>query len=83
MQNFQYRVLSGIFTPIIQNKNMYIGRWTIPNINNDDKHINKIIDRNNEDHCGICVNEQNISTSFENTKNKEEDDDKYYLPYIM
>ena len=82
MQNFQYRILSGIFTPIIQNKNMYIGRWTIPNVNNDDKHIHRIIDRNNEDHCGIC-NEQNIITSYENTKIREIDDDKYYLPYMM
>jgi hypothetical protein len=45
---------------------MYVGRWSIPNINSDDTQIYKIFDRNNVDHCGSCVNKNVIENVIEN-----------------
>jgi hypothetical protein len=33
----------------------FVGRWSIPN-KNTDIIANKICDRNNEYHCGVCIN---------------------------
>lgn len=57
-------------------KVIFVGRWSVPN--NTNLHIDKIIDRNNEDHCGVCV-------SYEKDKNENEKNihDDYYLAFIM
>ena len=57
-------------------KVIFIGRWSVPN--NTNLHIDKIIDRNNEDHCGVCVSYE--KDKIENEKNIHDD---YYLAFIM
>jgi hypothetical protein len=54
---------------------IFISRWTVNGISNSKNNINKIIDRNNEDHCGVC--DKNF---IEFTKNDEID---YYLPFVI
>jgi hypothetical protein len=54
---------------------IFISRWTVNGISNSNNNINKIIDRNNEDHCGVC--DKNF---IEFTKNDEID---YYLPFVI
>ena len=60
---------------------IFIGRWTISSVSNSSENVNKIFDRNNEDHCGICVN------NFpDDNKIKEKIEKKiidYYTPFIM
>jgi len=54
----------------------FIGRWTITGISNSSTNIDKIIDRNNTDHCGICIDNKNI---------KKKDDKKinYLTPFFL
>ncbi len=59
------------FSPI------FVGRWTISGVSNSTDNINKIIDRNNEDHCGVCY--ENITLS-EPEKKKDAD---YFTPFII
>jgi hypothetical protein len=48
-----YSILSNIKS--VQNSNIFVGRWLISrNSDYNQKSINIIIDRNNNDHCGTC-----------------------------
>ncbi len=67
------------FFPAVKNE-VFVGRWSIPN-KNTDIVTNQICDRNNEDHCGVC-----ITNDFNLTKKnivQDRDDDDYLLPYFM
>jgi hypothetical protein len=59
----------------------FVGRWSIPNKKNTDTVINKICDRNNEDHCGVCIN-NNDPIMKKNIVDVHDDDD-YLRPYFM
>ena len=43
------------FFPTVKNEG-FVGRWSIPN-KNTDTVTNQICDRNNEDHCGGCIDD--------------------------
>ncbi len=67
------------FFPAVKNE-VFVGRWSIPN-KKTDIVVNQICDRNNEDHCGVCIN-----NDFNLTKKNivhDRDDDDYLLPYFM
>lgn len=66
------------FFPAVKNE-VFVGRWSIPN-KNTDMIKNQICDRNNEDHCGVCIN-----NDFNLTKENivDEYDDDYLRPYFM
>jgi hypothetical protein len=58
----------------------FVGRWSIPNKKNTDTVKNQICDRNNEDHCGGCI----INDDTLMKKNiVDEHDDDYLRPYFM
>jgi len=97
--NFQHlnfgKFTNFIAQNIIHKKNslIFIGRWTIPGISNSNHNVNKIFDRNNEDHCGSCISTVNslkndqevISGIIDNTKRNvnvtiSED---YYYPFVF
>ena len=66
------------FFPAVKNE-VFIGRWSIPN-KNTDIIKNQICDRNNEDHCGVCINND------DNPVKKyiiDEHTDDYLRPYFM
>ena len=65
------------FLPAVKNVG-FVGRWSIPN-KNTDTVINQICDRNNEDHCGGCIDDNNLIKK--NIVN--ENDDDYLRPYFM
>jgi len=68
------------FFSVVKNE-VFVGRWSIPNKKNTDIVKNQICDRNNEDHCGVCIiNDNNLIK-----KNIVEyrDDDDYLRPYFM
>jgi hypothetical protein len=77
-RNFSSNSISTFF-PVVKQKG-FVGRWSIPN-KNTDTVINQILDRNNEDHCGVCMN------TDENLMKKNivdvHDDDDYLRPYFM
>jgi hypothetical protein len=52
-RNFSSKSISTFF-PVVNQKS-FVGRWSIPN-KNTDTVTNQICDRNNEDHCGGCMN---------------------------
>ena len=56
---------------------IFVGRWTISGVSNSTDNINKIIDRNNEDHCGVCYEDINLIE-----KDKKDNID-YYTPFII
>jgi len=69
-------------------KVLFVGRWSVPH--STKVHIDQIIDRNNEDHCGVCVSYENDMKEIEkNNINNDINDindnnnDKYYLAFIM
>jgi hypothetical protein len=66
----------------IKTSEHFVGRWSVPNRNDNrnDKNINLIIDRNNNDHCGTCHIEPlpKFNSELEDINNN-----MYYLPYIM
>ena len=55
-RNFSSKSIA-IFSPAV-NHTGFVGRWSIPN-KNTDTVTNQICDRNNEDHCGTCMNNDN------------------------
>jgi hypothetical protein len=75
-RNFSSRAT---FFPDVKNEG-FVGRWSIPNKKNTDIVINQICDRNNEDHCGVCIN--NDSNLMKKNIVDEHDDD-YLRPYFM
>jgi len=65
-------------------KVLFVGRWSVPH--STKVHIDQIIDRNNEDHCGVCVSYDNVKEIEKNNisnKNIDIENDKYYLAFIM
>jgi len=78
--NFQH-LNFGKFTNFIaqnilpKNTSFFVGRWTIPGISNSNHNVNKIFDRNNEDHCGVCI--------INNKIKKNEIDEDYYEAFIL
>ena len=70
---------STFFTAVKQNVG-FVGRWSIPN-KNTDIVINQIFDRNNEDHCGVCIN--NDSNLMKKNIVDVRDDDDYLRPFFM
>ncbi len=66
------------FFPAVKNE-VFVGRWSIPN-KNTDIVVNKICDRNNEDHCGGCITND---TNLIKQNVDERDDDDYLRPYFM
>ena len=81
IRNFSTNAISSIFSSDLK-REVFVGRWSVPNTNTN-VVINRIIDRNNEDHCGVCINSnediQNIVKNKENITN----DDEYYTPFFM
>lgn len=72
------------FTSANLNKSTFIGRWSVPN--SSTLHINQIVDRNNEDHCGVCVTINTENSVNDNKENKIKMNDKvedYYLAFIL
>ncbi len=51
-----------------------LGRWLIEK---DYKKVNRKFDLANEDHCGCCITEQPKLTE------PKQEDDSYYLPFIL
>ncbi len=59
-----------------QNNNNMLGRW---NIHYDEQIIHKKVEQANEDHCGVCIINQN-----EQIKKQSYDyDDEYYKIFIL
>ena len=77
-RNFSSKSITTFFPAVKQEG--FVGRWSIPN-KNTDTVINKIFDRNNEDHCGVCIDNNNnlIKKNFVD----DQDDDDYLRPYFM
>jgi hypothetical protein len=86
MSNIMMHIRKFSNTFIVDTKNdFFVGRWTVPNNNNQYNHnINLIIDRNNEDHCGVCsvFDVDNKSMLINDNKLKEQEEN-YYLAFIM
>jgi hypothetical protein len=72
---FSFNAISTFF-PVIKHE-VFVGRWSIPN-KNTNIVINRIFDRNNEDHCGVCISNNN----YKNEKNII-DNEEYYRAFIM
>lgn len=66
-----------------------IGRWCIPNRPNYNRNATLIMDRSNEDHCGVCgdnllYSKNNlIKISNEMSWKYLSVEEKYYFPYTM
>ena len=82
IHNFPLNAITTIFSSDIK-RVVFIGRWSVPNsYNNTNIIINRIIDRNNEDHCGICISDDNNKKNIINEKDIEENNN-YYLAFFM
>ena len=87
IRKFSNKVISNIFITDTKN-NFFVGRWSIPNTGNNNHHnhnINLIIDRNNEDHCGVCEtnNINNLQTIDINLNKRKEQEENYYIAFFM
>jgi hypothetical protein len=71
------RKFSSLFASTNSNNITFIGRWSVPN--SSALHINQIVDRNNEDHCGVCITYDNNNVNNQEQKMKDENED--YLLY--
>ena len=77
-RNFSYNSYSiSTFFPAEKNE-IFVGRWSIPN-KNTVTVTNKICDRNNEDHCGGCIDDNLMKKNIVDVR----DDDDYLRPYFM
>ena len=77
-RNFSSKSITTFFPSAKQE--VFVGRWSIPN-KNTDTTINQILDRNNEDHCGGCI-DNNDNLIKKNIVDYRDDDD-YLRPYFM
>jgi len=78
------RRFSSLFASTNSNNITFIGRWSVPGSTNH--HINQIVDRNNEDHCGACIINNENNDDNVNNKNKikkNEIDEDYYEAFIL
>ena len=81
------------FTLYVTNKKQVItqfGRWCIPNRPNSNRNATLIMDRSNEDHCGVCgdnllYSQNNLIKIQENNTSwdKLSAEEKFYFPYTM
>ena len=78
IRNFSTSALT-IFTSEVK-REVFVGRWSIPNTNNI-VVINRIVDRNNEDHCGVCTNDDKQEIIID--KKNVEDEENYYRAFFM
>jgi len=69
-------ITNSTFFPAVKNEG-FVGRWSIPN-KNTDTVTNQICDRNNEDHCGGCIDDNLMKKNI-----VDEHDDDYLRPYFM
>ena len=76
-RNFSSKTITTFFPAV--KKEVFVGRWSIPN-KSTDATINQIFDRNNEDHCGACVDNNNL---IKKNIVEDRDDDDYLRPYFM
>ena len=66
------------------NSSKFIGRWTITGVSNSNDIVHKIMDRNNTDHCGVCIIEDNKILNKDNKIiEKNEKNLDYFTPFIM
>jgi hypothetical protein len=77
-RNFSSKSIITLFPAVKQE--VFVGRWSIPN-KRTDATINQIFDRNNEDHCGGCI--ENNDNLIKKSIIDYRDDDDYLLPYFM
>jgi hypothetical protein len=77
-RNFSSFTNSTFFSAV--KNDVFVGRWSIPNKNTDIVK-NQICDRNNEDHCGGCITNDDY-TIKKNIVDKYDNDD-YLRPYFM
>ncbi len=87
MNNIALLFNNRLFVKQLQTKGtqpIFIGRWTISGVSNSNDNVNKIFDRNNEDHCGVCVNgiKNKIKEEIK-VKNNEKNIIDYETPFIM
>lgn len=92
IQNFSLKVITDIFSSDMK-QGIFIGRWYVLNTNTNinvntntninANIINNIIDRNNEDHCGVCISHDNKQEMADFNKKNIEDDDNYYRAFFM
>jgi hypothetical protein len=80
------RRFSSLFASTKSNNITFIGRWSVPGSTNH--HINQIVDRNNEDHCGVCItydnNNVSVNVNVNNQEQKINDEiEDYYLAFIL
>jgi hypothetical protein len=78
------RRFSSLFASTNSKNITFIGRWSVPGSTNH--HINQIVDRNNEDHCGVCIINNENNDDNVNNKNKikkNEIDEDYYEAFIL
>jgi hypothetical protein len=71
-------ITNSTFFPAVKNEG-FVGRWSIPNKKNTDIVKNQICDRNNEDHCGVCIDDNLMKKNIVDVN----DDDDYLRPYFM
>lgn len=81
IRNFSTNAITTIFSSDLK-REVFVGRWSIPNTNNN-IIINRIVDRNNEDHCGVCTNDEKQEILNNNEHKKIDDDDNYYRIFFM
>ena len=79
IRNFSSNAITTIFTSDVK-RELFVGRWSIPSTNNN-VVINRIIDRNNEDHCGVCISDDKQQIIID--KNNVEDEESYYRAFFM
>ena len=80
-RNFSSNAFTTIFSSDVK-REVFVGRWIVPNPNqNTNIVINRIIDRNNEDHCGVCINDDKQKITID--KKNIEDEENYYRAYFM
>jgi len=78
--------VSNTFTKVFSpsQTEVFVGRWITPN-SNSQKNINIMIDRNNEDHCGVCDDKTIANMGIKNEMKNEmkNDNDEYYRAFFM
>lgn len=80
-RNFSTNTMATIFSTDLK-REIFVGRWSVPNTHTNIV-INRIIDRNNEDHCGVCTNTNEQLTIAHKNRQIISDDEEYYIAFFM
>ena len=80
LRYFSTKIVSNLFVPA--KSELFVGRWITPN-SNSQKNIDIMIDRNNEDHCGVCDDKSVKYNDTKETNILTNDDEDYYRAYFM